>query len=122
MLKIKLKLMTFADVILILIILMGAIFSYEYMKKNRADLQAYIYYHNSLTGTYELAKAQIIRINDNCSAEIKAGKIRMLNSNCPDKRCVKQGWSDLVPIICLPNQIVIEVKSNTQKQNLHILH
>jgi hypothetical protein len=122
MVKTKLKLMTFADVILILIILMGAIFSYVYMKKDRADLQAYIYYRNSLIGTYELSKTQIIRINENCSAEIKDGKINMSKSDCPDKRCVKQGWSDLLPIICLPNQIVIEIKNNKAKQEMHLLH
>lgn len=122
MFRAKLRLLTLADMFLILFLLSAAVLSYIYINKTKSRLSAYVYYHNNLLGTYELSKPQVIEINDKCSAEIKNNKIRMLNSDCRDKLCVKQGWSDMIPIICLPNQIVIEVKSNTGKQNLHILH
>jgi hypothetical protein len=122
MFRVKLKLITLADVILIICILAGAALSYVYIRKVKNDLVAYVYYHNRLINTYDLSKPQSIEINAQCKAEIKDGKIRMLQADCRDKLCVKQGWSDMLPIICLPNQIVIEVKNRKAKQQIHMLH
>lgn len=121
MLKTRLRIITVADVILVIIILFCAAGSYLYLNKGRSEAVAYIYYRNSLIGTYSLAQEQKVQINAECIAEIKKEKIRMASSDCPDKLCVKQGWSEKIPIICLPNQIVIEIRINN-KQKIHILH
>ena len=44
--------------------------------------------------------------------EISGGRVRMIDSACPDKLCVHAGWiSDPgESIVCLPNRVVIEVK------------
>ncbi|MBF0555876.1 MAG: NusG domain II-containing protein [Nitrospirae bacterium] len=44
------------------------------------------------------------------TVEIKAGKVRVADSDCPGKICVKQGWIDSGAIICLPNRVVITVE------------
>ncbi len=40
------------------------------------------------------------------------GRIRVDSANCPDQICVHQGWisDDLVPIVCLPNRMIIELR------------
>ena len=42
--------------------------------------------------------------------EIKDGKIRVKEADCPDKTCVRMGWleSSAMPIVCLPHDLVIE--------------
>ena len=47
------------------------------------------------------------RIN---TVQIKDGRIRMLKAECPDQTCVHMGWLDssAMPIVCLPNHLVIE--------------
>ena len=42
--------------------------------------------------------------------EIKDGKIRMQSADCPDKVCVNSGWLGSLPIVCLPNKLIIESK------------
>ncbi len=44
--------------------------------------------------------------------KVEKGRIRVSSASCPDKICVEQGYiSDgLVPIVCLPNKLVIEIK------------
>ncbi|WP_373212061.1 NusG domain II-containing protein [Ruminococcus sp. 5_1_39BFAA] len=61
-------------------------------------------------GTYSLSKDQVIRINDTNVCEIKDGKVRMTEANCPDQLCIHQRAIDEGggTIICLPNRIVIE--------------
>lgn len=43
--------------------------------------------------------------------EVREGKIGITSASCPDKICVSQGFinSPLLPITCLPNNVVITV-------------
>lgn len=68
-------------------------------------------------GTYRLSEVQTIEINGGTNIlQIKDGKADMTEADCPDKLCVhqkavsKNGES----IICLPNQVVVEVKNSEQ--------
>ncbi len=40
--------------------------------------------------------------------EIKEGRIHMLEADCPDHTCINTGWLEDLPIVCLPNKLVIE--------------
>lgn len=44
------------------------------------------------------------------TVEVKNGRIRVREAQCPDHTCVKSGWlsSSAMPIVCLPNHLVIE--------------
>ena len=44
---------------------------------------------------------------------VESGRIRILDADCPDKACVRQGWQSggLTPIVCLPHRLVIELES-----------
>ena len=43
---------------------------------------------------------------------VAGGRICVSHASCPDQVCVKQGWvsRNVVPIVCLPNQLVIQIK------------
>ena len=44
--------------------------------------------------------------------EIKDGKIRIKEADCPDKVCVRTGWTDspALPIVCLPHKVTVTIK------------
>lgn len=44
------------------------------------------------------------------TVKIENGKICISRADCPDQTCVHTGWlsSSAVPIVCLPNHLVIE--------------
>ena len=46
------------------------------------------------------------------TVEVADGRVRVSHATCPDLVCVRQGWTDssAVPIVCLPNQLVIQIK------------
>lgn len=46
------------------------------------------------------------------TVEAEPGRVRVAHAGCPDQVCVRQGWiSDgTVPIVCLPNQLVIQLE------------
>jgi hypothetical protein len=49
------------------------------------------------------------------TVEVAGGKIRMLEANCPEQICVKQGWiqDPGASIVCLPGEIVIHLDGQT---------
>ena len=41
--------------------------------------------------------------------EIKNKKVRIIDSPCPGKNCIKQGHSN--PLVCLPNKVIITLEN-----------
>jgi hypothetical protein len=43
--------------------------------------------------------------------EVSGKQVRIVEADCPDKLCVKQGWISRSPqqIVCLPNRVVVKV-------------
>ncbi len=43
--------------------------------------------------------------------EIADKQVRIVEADCPDKLCIKQGWISRAPqqIVCLPNRVVVRV-------------
>lgn len=69
-------------------------------------------------GTYSLAQDQVIAIGDTNVCEIKNGKVKMTEADCPDHLCMKQKavGSSGGTIVCLPNKVVIEgIRSTTSE-------
>lgn len=51
------------------------------------------------------------------------GKIAIIEANCPDQLCVERGYitNSLLPTVCLPNGLVIEIQDNTSSEDLDII-
>ncbi|MDO4273315.1 MAG: NusG domain II-containing protein [Eubacteriales bacterium] len=66
----------------------------------------------SMYGEYSLDEDQVIRIGDTNVCEIKGGKARMTEADCPDQLCVHQKavGTQGGTIVCLPNKVVIEAE------------
>ncbi len=107
-----------ADIGLIVLVILTIIFSGGYYFRHKPDSKVYIYKANQLFGIYSLEQDKIITIDVHNTVEIKNGKVRMKFADCPDKRCVKQGFTKSMPIICLPNKVSIEIKDNQNSQKL----
>ncbi|HHY46806.1 MAG TPA: NusG domain II-containing protein [Firmicutes bacterium] len=49
--------------------------------------------------------------------QIKDGRARILESNCPGKVCVKTGWISRPgqSIVCVPHRLVVRIQGNVDK-------
>ncbi|MDZ4182595.1 MAG: NusG domain II-containing protein, partial [Candidatus Cloacimonadaceae bacterium] len=74
-------------------------------------LRVFIYKDNVLWGDYPLSENRTLRIDEHNAIRIQDHKYSMQEADCPDRRCVKQGMTSRLPIICLPNRVSIEVRS-----------
>jgi hypothetical protein len=55
-----------------------------------------------------------IQVDSLAIIEVLNKKVRITNSTCKNKLCEKQGWNDSLPIICLPNKIVISFEKKNK--------
>lgn len=63
-----------------------------------------------LYGEYALEEDQVIAVGETNVCEIKAGRVKMIEADCPDHLCMHQKAIDAGggTIVCLPNRVVIE--------------
>lgn len=116
-----LKRISISDLALLLLCIIGIFVSFSYSRKNKDHKAVFIYKENQLWAEYPLDQDKVITIDQHNTIEIRDQKVRMLSADCPDKRCVKMGFVQNVPIICLPNQVMVEIKSGEQERKF-ILH
>ena len=82
---------------------------------------AYIYQNNRLLGAYQLDRDQVIVIGDKARPdmriEIKAGAIRVAESDCPKGVCKQAGWvrTSGRSIVCVPNKVLIELRGERRE-------
>jgi hypothetical protein len=119
--KIWNKLTTSDKILILFLILLSIALIFAFPHHNKKGTVE-VYRNNKLLAEYPLDKNQVIDIFDGCKAEIKDGKVRMLESTCRNKLCIRQGWSDQAPIICMPEKVSLVIRNSSVKQKIHILH
>ena len=116
--RVFIRRLSVADIVLLLIGMIAVAVSAASLWKQDDKLQVYIYKDDRLWGAYPLDTDRTLVIDSHNTVDIKNRKVAMKYSDCPDKRCVKQGYSSRLPIICLPNDLIIEVKKNENDTKL----
>jgi len=107
------------DVVLIVLILFfsAGVVLYTRVGLNRESpepLEVSVYQEGKLLNNLRLDKDQeIILLNGKMLIEIKEGRIRAKESDCPRKICVNTGWIKTPGqvIACVPNKVLVEIKS-----------
>ena len=86
-------------------------------KKGTGDVQIQI--NGRITQTLSLKKDCTVEINGGTNTvQIKNGKVRMSEADCPDQICVhqKEISRNGESIICLPNKIVLKIVSEEEPE------
>lgn len=101
------------DMILIIAVLaVGVVLMFVLRGRNTEGSYVVVMFQNEEKARYSLASDGVYDINDGKNViEILDGKVRMLEADCHDRYCVRQGWIgyDGQSIICLPNMITVMV-------------
>lgn len=117
--------------ILVLLLLSALILSifraFPHLKNQDLTYTAYVYKDGTLIHIIPLNEIQNTRHymiqtseQDYNMIQVKSGAICICEASCPDKICVGQGYisNSLVPITCLPNRLVIELKADNPASDI----
>lgn len=72
-----------------------------------------------ITETYDLSEDQTVKINEGTNVmKIEDKTVNMIDANCPDKLCVHQKpiSKNNESIICLPNNVVVQIVSQDESE------
>jgi len=106
-------------VIFITLLIISSIISIYIFNISNENTVAMIYQNQKLVKTIDLSLVESpysFILKNNSGGEntiyVEKNKICVSSSNCKDKICVNQGFiSDgVVPIVCLPNKVVIKIE------------
>ena len=91
--------------------------SFFYSLVVRADnQQVIISFNNQIFTTEYLKNNHTIMIDSLVVIEIDDNKARISFSTCKNQQCVNKGWSNNLPIICVPNRIMLDFKKNNRNK------
>jgi hypothetical protein len=67
---------------------------------------------NRLVGRYPLDRDRAIDAGTDVKVEIRAGRVRVLEADCPRGVCMRAGWQGRPgrSIVCVPNRVVVTIK------------
>lgn len=111
------------SVIIIISVALLLVWKLVYLKGQNSDSDAFVRVtvDGKVYGTYPLSKDDTIEIKNvdgdvTNTLVIKDGVADVTAADCPDHLCVKQKAisKEGESIICLPNKVVVTVKSNTK--------
>lgn len=108
----------FAVVFLFAVAIVCGILIWLQSKQSSSQLLQ-IYQHGTLVQTIDLSHVQeayTIELKGENGANntimIEHGRACISHASCPDQVCVNQGWisdNSTLPVVCLPNQVVLEI-------------
>lgn len=112
----KRKLVKSGEVIILVLILCICFIAIYFMNSNKSEgITAQISYKGEIVKVIELniSKDMIFKLeeNQNVSFEISSGKIRFVDTVCPDKLCENFGYLNKSnqTSICLPNMVSLKI-------------
>jgi hypothetical protein len=84
-------------------------------KGSQAGASALVYSDGDLAGSYDLSHDRVVTQEaggHTIRLEISAGRIRIVDSDCPRQICAHAGWISRPnqTIVCVPNKILVEIK------------
>ena len=105
------KVLSIFDLVLIFSLTGGSLLGLIYMDRLIPGGDSVrIEVNGELKGIYPLNEDRIVELNGPLGktiVEIRDKKVRVVDSPCPNKFCIHQGFVSKGSIICLPNRVVI---------------
>lgn len=111
--------LTFYDKLLISILLSISLLFFIFIKCHSKGNMVYITIDGNEVITADIDVNRRLSIKGAIGIteiEIKDGRVRVIDSPCSNKTCVKTGWIDkpYQTIICIPNHVVIEIANKSK--------
>ena len=114
----------YPKILFLIVILLSVVCSILYIKNNKGEKIAKIYKDKKLLYTIDLSsveKPYEIKLGDDENyniIQVNHNEISIIEASCHDKVCINTGKinNGTVPIVCLPNKVIIEINSNEEQK------
>ena len=101
-----------------IVLLLAITASVFVLNGTKSGVTAHIYKDGECVHSVDLSKVSesyVLNFDGEISnkVSVEPGRICVSNATCPDQICVRQGWisNSIVPIVCLPGELVIQIEN-----------
>lgn len=117
----SLKIATFADKILFISLIILSLSGILFINKlfNHANYVK-IEVDGKLEYIFPINENRVISVkgvSGNTTLEIKDNRVRITESPCSIKVCLKQGWISKGALICIPNKVIVIIENQKENKN-----
>lgn len=110
------------DLIIILLILAGSVFTFPLLHTLTAE-SVVVYRDNKVIAEYPLNERRTFTVDGAkgpLEIKINENSVRVTHADCPHQLCVKSGVLRRAPgqIVCAPNHILITLKASSEKEKI----
>ena len=106
-------------IIVLVCLVAGSLVAVFLLRRGTADM-AYVYLDGEVVRRVELSAVAepftfIVEAETGMNViAVENGRIRVLDADCPDGSCIRQGWvsGGAAPIVCLPHRLIIKPERN----------
>ena len=103
--------------IVIIVLLIISLFGFLFIRLSKSDVKNVVVKdtNNNILLTFNLYEDNYYELKGKYGLfhiEVKNGKCRAIDVDCPNQICVHTGWISVdnpIPIICLPNGIMVQI-------------
>ena len=100
-------------ILVIAILLLGALYGI-YWQQARYGNQASVFIHGKFWSSFDLYQDQEIEVMGKLGKSllrVSGGKIRFIESPCPNKLCIHHGWAHQGGefVACVPNEVSVRI-------------
>ncbi len=103
------KFFRFSDLFIILLVVLALVLTFPTTRAGGSVV--HVIQDGLLVRTLDLWVDARVEIGEIMVIQVEKGAVRALVTDCPDQVCVRMGWisSPGIPIICVPNRIMIVI-------------
>ena len=111
---------TMTDLLLIAVVLAFSVMSAvgtvrDHLSQGDVSKKIWIFQQDRLLKEIDLRQDAVFPVLDGrMRMEVKQGRVRVWDSDCPQHVCMHTGWIQYVgqTIVCVPNHVIIEIRSS----------
>ncbi len=109
------RILSKADIALFIIIVLTAVLGIALMSGSGGGKTAVVRVDGNIERRVDLGADQTFSIGD-IKFEVRDGAIAFIESDCPDKDCIRAGWLKVpgASMACLPNRVSVTVEGEAE--------
>lgn len=113
----KKEIVVIVSILAVALMMFGGIKIYQSTFQKKTEMAQVLYNGDVVMLEFDINEDAVYHLRGDYGkfdVEVKEGKFRMINVECPNHNCEGMGWQPdenfYMPIICIPNNIVVALK------------
>jgi hypothetical protein len=102
-------------VLIVTFLILPVLFVFSLVRPRAGKTVVSVYHAGEPIGNFPIERDTVVDLPDaGVRIEFKTGRVRVVESDCPNQVCVRTGWVSRPgrSIVCVPNKVLVELRGS----------